>query len=293
MAFFGLFAALLAAVGVFFQLLSRDRRRAEQIDSDRRRSLQRRASALQLAAARFGGRLRDESWGLIYTYQVEGVDAELSCYTGGIEQPSWTRVHFDWAPSERLRVFPEGAWTQFKKLFGAQDVQIGDAEFDARFAVLGSSEPWAREALSGGACKALLQLRTLGSSENRSGDEGVQLDANAKGVVLSCERDLSYRGIHSSEGIALPQFLELSAAVLRELKRTASSGKRVVISVTEVDGPDLCPVCGDGDDRPSARCDGCNTSYHPECWEYLGGCATFGCGARYTPGRRRRRGSGW
>ncbi len=39
-----------------------------------------------------------------------------------------------------------------------------------------------------------------------------------------------------------------------------------------------CPVCGedlgDGDAR---RCERCDTPHHPECWEYVPGCAVFGC----------------
>lgn len=39
-----------------------------------------------------------------------------------------------------------------------------------------------------------------------------------------------------------------------------------------------CPVCREGfEDLPSRRCGRCDTPHHPECWEYVPGCAVFGC----------------
>jgi hypothetical protein len=44
-----------------------------------------------------------------------------------------------------------------------------------------------------------------------------------------------------------------------------------------------CPVCGAPIERPPRLCPSCDTPHHPECWEYAGGCAIFGC----DPQRRR------
>ena len=38
-----------------------------------------------------------------------------------------------------------------------------------------------------------------------------------------------------------------------------------------------CPVCGDVDDDTSMSCFLCNTLHHNDCWQFNGGCATFGC----------------
>ena len=45
-----------------------------------------------------------------------------------------------------------------------------------------------------------------------------------------------------------------------------------------------CPVCQDPlFGRATSRCESCDTSHHPECWEYAGGCSTYGCAAAARP----------
>lgn len=38
-----------------------------------------------------------------------------------------------------------------------------------------------------------------------------------------------------------------------------------------------CPVCADPMDGPVRTCERCGTPHHPECWDYVPGCAVFGC----------------
>lgn len=38
-----------------------------------------------------------------------------------------------------------------------------------------------------------------------------------------------------------------------------------------------CPVCGDGVGSAPRACPRCRTPHHPECWEYVPGCAIFAC----------------
>ena len=45
----------------------------------------------------------------------------------------------------------------------------------------------------------------------------------------------------------------------------------------------MCQICGQGLEVRVVFCEGCVTPHHRECWEYLGGCSTFGCFRRlYT-----------
>ncbi len=48
----------------------------------------------------------------------------------------------------------------------------------------------------------------------------------------------------------------------------------------------LCQVCGECMGASTVECGRCTTPHHRECWEYLGGCATFGCGHRVAAGMR-------
>lgn len=43
-------------------------------------------------------------------------------------------------------------------------------------------------------------------------------------------------------------------------------------------GEGLCPVCGNRMEDHPVACPRCATPHHPECWEYFGGCSTYGCG---------------
>lgn len=38
-----------------------------------------------------------------------------------------------------------------------------------------------------------------------------------------------------------------------------------------------CPVCGDGLESSPKVCPRCDTPHHPECWDYVPGCAVFAC----------------
>jgi hypothetical protein len=38
-----------------------------------------------------------------------------------------------------------------------------------------------------------------------------------------------------------------------------------------------CPVCGVALGGQVRRCPRCDAPYHPDCWDYHGGCATYGC----------------
>jgi len=38
-----------------------------------------------------------------------------------------------------------------------------------------------------------------------------------------------------------------------------------------------CPICGEQLGAVTLLCDACGTAYHPECWDYHGQCAIYGC----------------
>ena len=47
----------------------------------------------------------------------------------------------------------------------------------------------------------------------------------------------------------------------------------------------ICPVCHSPlEDEPTIECTACQTPHHQECWEYIEGCAIFGCSERTDKG---------
>ena len=238
-------------------------------------------AALLAAQRRYGGRIEDSFWsGKSLKFQVDDTPTELTYFRGSDKAPPWTKLHVSWA-GPKLRVVPESTWSSLKKVFGAQDIQVGERAFDERFLVQGDPT-YVTQALTPTARGKLMLLYDLGSTAGFFGRRpGVTFDVTPAGVIVKCLRNLT------RERHELLSFLEHALAVIAEL-RTAASGAPP-ISVAEVVKAGKCPVCSDGSGTLSRRCRGCNAAYHPECWDYLGGCAIFGCEDRYRPDEPRQR----
>ena len=75
--------------------------------------------------------------------------------------------------------------------------------------------------------------------------------------------------------------LSLLAVALRS---TALLGASTVGLICQQSSPNTvqvqgqCQICGTGfDSRETQKCPLCKTEHHTECWQYAGGCATYGC----------------
>lgn len=222
---------------------------------------------LEHLAVRVGGRIIHSFWkGDALEWENDGVPARLRYFMGTDKAPPWTRLQFQWAPAGTLRVVPEGLFTGIRKFFGAQDLEIGDAVFDARYLIQGSPSTWVREALNPDARRGLDTLFELGASFWRG--KGIRLDAGPTGVTLFCQRNL----VQSREELLL--FVEQGLTVLRRLRDGGTSG---VLSAESAAAEGRCPVCGHPLDDPEHRCEACATRHHAECWSYFGGCAIYAC----------------
>ena len=85
----------------------------------------------------------------------------------------------------------------------------------------------------------------------------------------------------SPRGFELETFVERACALSDQLNLAAAAGIEFVVS----EQPQLletarCGVCGDGLANEIVVCRRCNTPHHRDCWQYGGGCATYGCGGR-------------
>jgi hypothetical protein len=86
---------------------------------------------------------------------------------------------------------------------------------------------------------------------------------------------------HSPRGIDLEAFVECSCTLFDQLNLAAAAGIEFIAG----EQPQLmedarCGVCGDGLASEIVVCGRCNTPHHRDCWQYGGGCATYGCGGR-------------
>ncbi len=86
---------------------------------------------------------------------------------------------------------------------------------------------------------------------------------------------------HSSRATDLEAFVERALALSDQLNLAVAAGIEFVAG----EKPQLledarCGVCGDRLASEIVVCKRCNTPHHRECWQYGGGCATYGCGGR-------------
>jgi hypothetical protein len=86
---------------------------------------------------------------------------------------------------------------------------------------------------------------------------------------------------HSPRSTDLEAFVERAIGLSDQLNLAVAAGIEFVVG----EKPQLledarCGVCGDRLASEIVVCKRCNTPHHRECWQYGGGCATYGCGGR-------------
>ncbi|MEX2175066.1 MAG: RING finger protein [Pirellulaceae bacterium] len=85
----------------------------------------------------------------------------------------------------------------------------------------------------------------------------------------------------------LAGFVELVCALNDQFQLAGAAGIEFVTSdEAQVIDDALCCVCCETLHSDIVFCARCKTPHHRECWEYSGGCSTYGCGGRmhFTPG---------
>ncbi len=101
---------------------------------------------------------------------------------------------------------------------------------------------------------------------------GGMLEATPEEVVL--RKPLGFE-----DDDALQLFVRLGLPVLaRAIKVCMSTGVEILEAVPTGEGD--CPVCAHPLSEATVRCAKCRAPHHPDCWDYLGGCATYACGGR-------------
>lgn len=86
---------------------------------------------------------------------------------------------------------------------------------------------------------------------------------------------------HAPRGAELEAFVERALGLADQINLACAAGIEFVAG----DVPQLledahCGVCGNALASDIVVCRRCNTPHHRDCWQYSGGCATYGCGGR-------------
>lgn len=248
----GSLVALLLAIVIAWWMGSKRNRDRRQFEAHCRRVAGRLQGTFQegtLPVLRFSakGRAAELRWGAV-------AEAPRSA--------TWVRVDLRGCSPGALKIFPEDVLSRVGKLFGTQDLRVGDERFDARYVVRANPESLVRD-LSG----RERRLRLV-SAMMRT-ELPLQVDLTRDELVVSSLWTL--RG-----ETELDQFVRVAVDLTAVLLEFAAVGVYWT-SGLEVGGG-LCPVCGGGLNERRVDCSKCRTPHHRECWEYAGQCSTFACG---------------
>jgi hypothetical protein len=158
-------------------------------------------------------------------------------------------------------------------LRGMTTVSSGDAEFDKLYRVRGRPPEKIELLLSAAVRICINQIRFLYDSAN------IHLRI-ADGELTITKRGLSRhpKTIIRFGELALELFdqaMLLETAGLTFLPDSMKTSDQAAGSNAAV-----CRVCGEEFAGKVVVCRTCRTPHHRDCWQYFGGCATYGCGGR-------------
>ena len=174
-------------------------------------------------------------------------------------------------PGFRAKLFPETISDAMKTFIGMQDIKVGNPKFDARFVVQSNDKHRLLEILQPDAQAAIFSL----------GKEAV-LNINGAKIQLERHIDLSDRvGVNKVIHLFMDAYFVLTKSALD------LSGSLQVTAVSFSVEKSVCMICGEAVVERRVQCRRCQTPHHQECWEYLGQCSTYGCGAtKWNLGRK-------
>jgi len=193
--------------------------------------------------------------------------ARLDFYGGSKNSSPFTKVvvQVGGRSPGMLHILEEGFGQSFLKMFGAQDLEVGDPLFDSQYVLKATPATLVRQLFSGrGQRDGIRIVRRL------SGFIRPTFDLDAQTVTVQVRQYL--RG--ESELLNLIESArEFTAFVLDPV---APAG--IVLEEVKILSGGACPVCGTAMTSQTVRCQTCRTPHHSECWQYLGRCSTYACG---------------
>lgn len=257
----------LLAFGVVLLFLMVTQRRG---DFEARQNLD---ATFALIAGRLQGRLVPALWPRPprIHFVASGRSATLEYCSDSYDGTTRVTVDLRGVSPGTLMIFRDSLSSIIPKLFGAQDLQIGDPQFDDRFILRANPPSIVRRMFSDGrrvqAMESVLRIEDL---------PGAAIHLTRESLTV---RTTGY----------LRQESELWA-----LARTALDVAQFILELTppldvtwgepsNVGGQ--CPICGSPLVDRVVRCARCQTPHHGECWKYNGRCSLFACGETRSTGQ--------
>lgn len=168
-----------------------------------------------------------------------------------------------------LMIFPDGLGSFIPKLFGAQDLRVGDSEFDDRYVVQANPEWLVRRLF-----RADRRGEMIRSVRRLDGLDDATIHLTRETLTV---RAKGYLG-REAELLALAMTALDFTRFILELDPLT----QVTWGETESQGGE-CRICGSALENRVVQCSKCQTLHHLDCWKYNGRCSIYACGeTRYT-----------
>ena len=178
-------------------------------------------------------------------------------------------------PSFRLRLFADRLPAREKKFMALEDIAVGDVGFDRAYVINSHDETRVRQLLTQEVRDAIKNLG-LDIMLNIVGNR-IQLDYWIPDAELNIKPERAKRVIR--------QFIKIYFA----LNRIPYKGSALELTADELamnlveTANSICMVCGQSIEESKlaiVQCQTCDSRHHHDCWEYFGGCSTYGCGEK-------------
>jgi hypothetical protein len=236
----------------------------KRTDSSKRKALE---AAFYGIAGRLNGKVIPASWPQPprIHFPAQGRSATLE-FSPDDSYEGMTRVTVDFKACSpgTLLIFHDGIKSVIPRLFGAQDISVGDPQFDHSHVIQASEESIAQRIF-----RADRRAQVIESI--------MRIDALPHATIHLTRECLTVR----ARGY-LHRETELWA-----MARTAMDFTRFILELDplqgvtwgEVSGQEGdCPICGNPLENRTVQCTRCRTPHHLDCWKYNGRCSIFACG---------------
>jgi len=225
---------------------------------------------LRRLARRVGGNVVEGGWfsETSVAFRIAGRDASLTFFGGSKRSPPYSRVSVSLgglAPGT-LHVLEDGFGMYFLKLFGAQDLTIGDAAFDRDYVVKATPESFAAKIFAPERRADVIRTVRL-----LKGFSDPTIDVTPQQLTVTVRRYLR-------DETAITTLISAAMAFLDYVLNEPVAAGIVLGELTAAGG--RCPVCGTELRGPTVTCAQCRAAQHAECWTYMGRCSTYGCAGR-------------
>ena len=163
-----------------------------------------------------------------------------------------------------LKIAPPGAASRIARMFGNQDIVIGDDAFDDHFIIMANPESLAHRVFA-----PERRARMIAAVRRMGNWQAPFIDLTAEKLSVGVLADVEDRRGRENLLATARDFVE----VLLEIGPVTEI---VWLDSSRVSGGQ-CQVCGTEMRERIVFCAKCRTPHHEECWRYAGECSTYAC----------------